>query len=160
MKNPLTPAGIEPATYRIVAQHLNHWATAVPISKRRSVNSSRRRRRHEPSKRLEAVTQRHGVTPVRCTNCSHIPFPLSRVNFQQIKRAIWQPAHCILPPTVHTFHSRCHALTSGKSSAQYGSQRIAFCLNTALFPSIKNGRQRCDVPEWLVDRMCSVQSNL
>jgi len=30
MKNPLTPAGIEPATYRFVAQHLNHCATAVP----------------------------------------------------------------------------------------------------------------------------------
>ena len=29
MKNPLTPAGIEPATYRFVAQHLNHCATAV-----------------------------------------------------------------------------------------------------------------------------------
>jgi len=32
MKNPLTPAGIEPATFRFVAQHLNHYATAVPIS--------------------------------------------------------------------------------------------------------------------------------
>ena len=31
MQNPLTPAGIEPATYRFVAQHLNHCATAVPI---------------------------------------------------------------------------------------------------------------------------------
>jgi len=30
MKNPLTPAGIEPATYWFVAQHLNHCATAVP----------------------------------------------------------------------------------------------------------------------------------
>jgi len=30
MKNPLTPARIEPATFRIVAQHLNHCATAVP----------------------------------------------------------------------------------------------------------------------------------
>ena len=30
MKNPLTAAGIEPATFRFVAQHLNHWATAVP----------------------------------------------------------------------------------------------------------------------------------
>jgi len=29
MKNPLT-AGIEPATFRIVAQHLNHCATVVP----------------------------------------------------------------------------------------------------------------------------------
>jgi len=31
MKNPLTLAGIEPATFRFVAQHLNHCATAVPI---------------------------------------------------------------------------------------------------------------------------------
>ena len=30
MKNPLTPAGIEPATFRFVVQHLNHCATAVP----------------------------------------------------------------------------------------------------------------------------------
>ena len=29
MKNPLTPAGIEPATFRFVAQHLNHTATSV-----------------------------------------------------------------------------------------------------------------------------------
>jgi len=30
MKNPLTPAGFEPATFRFVAQHLIHCATAVP----------------------------------------------------------------------------------------------------------------------------------
>ena len=30
MKNPLTPAGIEPATFGFVAQHLNHCGTAVP----------------------------------------------------------------------------------------------------------------------------------
>jgi len=29
MKNPMTPAGIEQATFRFVAQHLNHCATAV-----------------------------------------------------------------------------------------------------------------------------------
>ena len=29
MKNPLTPAGIETATFRFVAQHLNHCPTAV-----------------------------------------------------------------------------------------------------------------------------------
>jgi len=27
----MTPAGIEPATFQFVAQHLNHCATAVPI---------------------------------------------------------------------------------------------------------------------------------
>ena len=30
MKNPLTLAGIEPATFRFVAQRFNHCATAVP----------------------------------------------------------------------------------------------------------------------------------
>ena len=30
-KIPITPARIEPATIRFVAQHLNHWATAVPV---------------------------------------------------------------------------------------------------------------------------------
>ena len=30
MKNPMTPAGIKPATFRFVAQHINHCATAVP----------------------------------------------------------------------------------------------------------------------------------
>ena len=28
----MTPAGIEPATFRFVAQNLNHCATAVPYS--------------------------------------------------------------------------------------------------------------------------------
>ena len=31
MKNPLTPAGVEPATFWFVAQHLNHCATMVPV---------------------------------------------------------------------------------------------------------------------------------
>ena len=30
MKNPLTLAGIAPATFSFVAQHLNHCATAIP----------------------------------------------------------------------------------------------------------------------------------
>jgi len=31
MKNPMTPAGIEPAAIRFAAKHLNHCATAVPM---------------------------------------------------------------------------------------------------------------------------------
>ena len=30
-KIPMTPAGIKPATFQFVAQHLNHRATAVPV---------------------------------------------------------------------------------------------------------------------------------
>ena len=38
MKNPLTPAGIKPATFRFVAQHLTHCATAVSGFKKVTVN--------------------------------------------------------------------------------------------------------------------------
>jgi hypothetical protein len=38
MKNPLTSAGIEPATFRFVAEHLNHCATAVPASYKQEEN--------------------------------------------------------------------------------------------------------------------------
>ena len=31
MKVPTTPAEIEPATFRFVAQHLNHCTTAIPV---------------------------------------------------------------------------------------------------------------------------------
>ena len=44
MKNPLTPAGIEPTTIQFVARHLNHCATAVikkgiQLNKRKLVNT-------------------------------------------------------------------------------------------------------------------------
>ena len=42
MKNPLTQTGIEPATFRFVAQHLNHCATAVPIRTKHTKNTSHR----------------------------------------------------------------------------------------------------------------------
>jgi len=42
MKNPLTPAGIEPATFRFVEQHLNHCATAVSPLWRSTRNLTRR----------------------------------------------------------------------------------------------------------------------
>jgi len=40
MQNPMLPAGIETATLRFVAQHLNHCAIAVPIEK--SANKNKR----------------------------------------------------------------------------------------------------------------------
>jgi len=42
MKNPLTQAGIEPATFRFVAQHLNHCATAVLVEIVSFLNSKTR----------------------------------------------------------------------------------------------------------------------
>jgi len=43
MYNPLTPAGIEPATFRFVAQHLNHCANAVPSLQGRTEISNLKR---------------------------------------------------------------------------------------------------------------------
>ena len=40
MKNPITSAGIEPAAFRFLAQHLNHCATAVPTERVMSVKNS------------------------------------------------------------------------------------------------------------------------
>jgi len=37
MKNPLTPAGIDPATFRFVAQHLNHCATETDVLREKPV---------------------------------------------------------------------------------------------------------------------------
>jgi len=39
----MTPAGIEPATFRFVAQHLNHCATAVPSSLKNEVKYDKKR---------------------------------------------------------------------------------------------------------------------
>jgi len=36
----MTPAGIEPATFQFVAQHLNHCATTVPSSSSSNVEYS------------------------------------------------------------------------------------------------------------------------
>ena len=36
----MTPSGIEPATFRFVAQHLNHCATAVPFASQTSCKLS------------------------------------------------------------------------------------------------------------------------
>jgi len=43
MKNPLTPAGVEPATFRFVAQHLNHCVTAVPFIIKKVIENAGRK---------------------------------------------------------------------------------------------------------------------
>ena len=35
LKNPVTPPGIDPGTVRLVAQHLNHYATPGPLNTER-----------------------------------------------------------------------------------------------------------------------------
>jgi len=51
MKNPMTPAGIEPATSRFVAQRLNHCATAV-LALQGTVKVKRSRYRPDVAQRV------------------------------------------------------------------------------------------------------------
>ena len=55
MKNPLTQPGIETATFRFVAQHLNHCATAV-----RSGGESLKERDHSEDPGVD-VMRGHGL---------------------------------------------------------------------------------------------------
>ena len=54
MKNSLTPAGIEPATFRFVAQHLNHYATAVPRDGMDVLKKKRKKQKEREEKKLFA----------------------------------------------------------------------------------------------------------
>jgi hypothetical protein len=56
----LTPAGIEAATFRFVAQHLNHCATAVP-RRRKRVGKSKKRGRNRMMKEEEEEVGRGKV---------------------------------------------------------------------------------------------------
>jgi hypothetical protein len=40
LKNPVSPSGIEPATFRFVSQCLNHYATACPKNNNNNNNSN------------------------------------------------------------------------------------------------------------------------
>ena len=58
MKNPLTLAGIEPATFRFVAQHLNHCATAIPVSN----SNTGQKHKHSP----QSVVRVFSISTERC----------------------------------------------------------------------------------------------
>ena len=55
----MTPAGIEPATFRFLAQHLNHCTTAVPVMNSNRVNS---KEKSQQSERLG--TPKSPITPL------------------------------------------------------------------------------------------------
>jgi len=78
-KIPVTPAGIEPATFRIVAQHLSHCATAVPHVRVSilllSTNTSAEYDMLSKGRRVEGRIQRHEdnvSVPQILSNHTHI----------------------------------------------------------------------------------------
>ena len=56
MKNPLTPARIEPAIFRFVALHLNHCATAVPSLYKLHVNNVILKNEHVIQRQISVMT--------------------------------------------------------------------------------------------------------
>jgi len=79
-ENPLTPAGIEPATYRIVAQHLNHNTHGMDIKVMKGMNLNKIGYRYI-SVKLQVATGSHDGTVIsgiliikrtRCTNFSNL----------------------------------------------------------------------------------------
>ena len=75
----MTPAGIEPATFRFVAQHLNHRATAVPNNNNNNNNNN--------NKVIPIVVSSTGVIPKSLSQC------LTRLNlnpntYTQMKKTV------------------------------------------------------------------------
>jgi len=73
IKNPLTPAGIEPAPFRFVAQHLNHCATGNIMSMKNHDNAI-------------------GNRTWDLTACSAVPEPtalLDKVDYNDARRVFW-----------------------------------------------------------------------
>jgi len=90
-KIPMTPAGIEPATFRFVAQHLNHWATAVP-----PVSSLRKKERLKTRVGLDVLKK---IIKIRLSSPQrNTKFPLP-------------PQHCYQPSISTVPHRPCPALS-------------------------------------------------
>ena len=84
-KIPMTPAGIEPATFRFVAQHLNHCATAAPTTSvvygwnmRMSITDVREYVNDMNCVKLFRLFCKYAVTNIFCSifsNCTHATCP-------------------------------------------------------------------------------------
>jgi len=64
MKNPVTPAGIEPATFRFVAQHLNDCATAVPMNITIKYINYRIKQEYNHFKVMKPITALKNLSPL------------------------------------------------------------------------------------------------
>ena len=81
MKNPLTPAGIEPATFLFVAQHLNHCATAVPLI----ICVSRTTAGHR-NENVDTMLYVPKQTVPRSTWVSTVTFPFKDVSLPELRK--------------------------------------------------------------------------
>jgi len=96
-KIPMTPAGIEAATFRFVAQRLNHCATAVPARPLGSRNMNVRLNKHQyiltqPALCTFTVTTEH---PKQFMNVLHLFF--RQVSLPKPLTLIFCPIHPKIP---------------------------------------------------------------
>ena len=91
VKNPLTLAGIEPATFRFVAQHHNHCATAVPSAITLSQTNS-----------VHIVTASFFLMSHYRCHAMNTGFVVDEaVPVQFIVRKHWLSSVRIIPPSLH-----------------------------------------------------------
>ena len=69
-KIPMTPAGIESATFRFVAEHRNHWATAVPCPEGCTPSKGKQRCSRKKTTNVSFITFPFAFPNSICTWCS------------------------------------------------------------------------------------------
>jgi hypothetical protein len=78
----MTPSGIEPATFRFVAQYLNHCATAVPNSSISSSSSSSNNNNNNNNNNVQTCSMaRLKLCHIRCATVVATVFSGKVVNY-------------------------------------------------------------------------------
>jgi len=120
----MTPAGIEPATFRFVAQHLNHCATSAPTFFLRFSNSALRRQYTcRILNNLLAAPDVLTIVTVACIvsltqnrNWNILIFSLSFVHFSVLLHCCLSPLHSVMSVRrLALYHVRYKSLVSSWS---------------------------------------------
>jgi len=99
MKNPLTPAGIELATFRFVAEHLNHCATVVPFT---LLTTQKNTSMFTNSLKGCITTKRHFHTHMYCHFLLHLAFTFHSKTYERSLESCFLSVYVTLNVYIHT----------------------------------------------------------